>query len=139
MGYLQRQSSGAHIPTFQRRTASNLVNNNVDLSARFAENDWYAVFFAADDTLGRLIYVPVDGSGTEMVEDSAVTAKTLATPMRKVSLGNVHYVTSTFFQAVTISEAVIWGNRLSQAECLAAARRMKASAAYRGLSVKMAA
>jgi hypothetical protein len=139
MGWLNRQSGGNYVPNSQRRTAANLVGNALALGNRFSLGEWYMIFFSGDDVTAKFIYVPVDGSGSELSTDTAAAVKVPATPMRKIGLGNVHYDNASFYQPLTVSEAVIWGSRLSPAECLAAARRLKASAAYRGLNVKMAA
>jgi len=99
--------------------------------------DWYIQIIGRDNTAqGRFMLSPGSPAPAgHFVDDPGAVTKTLATPMRKLALGNAWYNQSTAYLGLSIAEAVIWPHRLTYDAAYEAAYRARARARNRGLTL----
>ncbi|PKR90861.1 hypothetical protein CXZ10_05795 [Pleomorphomonas diazotrophica] len=127
MGYLDRDAAGQFRFTSLRRPASGLVGSNFPVASN--TDKWAFVGFAADDASGRVVYYGTFGTSTE---GSGFT-KTLASPMRKVSIGNASYSSAQYLYGPQLAEAIIFTGRKTAAEMAAIAARSKTRMQRKGI------
>lgn len=102
------------------------------------ENDQWYVLFAGRDTAGRFMASPGAKLRNPVLTADYTADSTALTPAlstRKLALGNAYYITPSYQNGLAFSETIVWPKKLNAAECVSAARRMAARAAYRGITV----
>ena len=138
MGWLTGRSDSVYnTTTYQSRPGLNLVRTT-GMNFGLTAGEHYAQIWARDNVDSRYMYSPgraADG-GLELMEIAAET-KTIASPMKKISVGPVHYATTDFQESLKISELIIYDHRKTPEEALEIAKRSRVRAKYRGLTVNL--
>lgn len=133
MGYLSWGASTNLTINYQTRQQTTLASAVIPPgNAIVSGSGWVFLAFTRDDASPRTIY---GGSLVATAADgSALGAKTLASPMRKVSIGNSYFPgDGTYYSGARLAEAIIFTGIKTTAELAAIAARSKARMLRKGI------